>query len=143
MISHDNLSDFLTAVPWWNGGSCPAWIWNFIVFSNWILSSLPSNSFIFRYILTGIIAWGIDCGKAGVPGVYGSVQKALCFIDFATKCKHRRKYNNFYNYREHCKNWIDEEIEAMRERKEGKQILKAQALKDSCISLNLPRQWVL
>jgi len=37
------------------------------------------------YIQTGIIAWGVECGLA-VPGVYANVSKALCFIDYATKC---------------------------------------------------------
>ena len=35
---------------------------------------------------TGIIAWGVDCGINGVPGVYANVTDGLCFIDYATKC---------------------------------------------------------
>ena len=86
-------------------------------------------------MLTGIISWGIDCGKAGVPGVYASVQKALCFIDYATKCKHGEKYTNFYDYKEDCSNWIDETIDDLS--KKGGPIAKSffeksQALKDSC-----------
>ena len=86
-------------------------------------------------MLTGIISWGIDCGKEGVPGVYASVQKALCFIDYATKCKHGEKYTNFYDYKEDCSNWIDETIDDLS--KKGGPIAKsffekAQALKDSC-----------
>ena len=87
-------------------------------------------------MLTGVISWGIGCGKAGVPGVYGSVQKALCFIDYATKCKHGKKYTNFYDYKEDCSNWIDETIEDL-SKKLSSSIAKgffdeAQALKDSC-----------
>jgi len=37
------------------------------------------------YIQTGVIAWGVECGLP-VPGVYANVSKALCFIDYATKC---------------------------------------------------------
>ena len=86
-------------------------------------------------MLTGIISWGIGCGTAGVPGVYASVQKALCFIDYATKCKHGEKYTNFYDYKEDCSNWIDETIDDLS--KKGGPIAKSffeksQALKDSC-----------
>ena len=91
-----------------------------------------NQSFVFRYILTGIIAWGIDCGKEGVPGVYASVQKALCFIDYATKCKHGNKYTNFYDYGEDCENWIDEEIESLKKRKLRKLLKTAETLKESC-----------
>jgi secreted trypsin-like serine protease len=38
------------------------------------------------YVQTGIIAWGVECGINGVPGVYANVSDALCFIDYATKC---------------------------------------------------------
>jgi len=38
------------------------------------------------YVQTGIIAWGVECGINGVPGVYANVSEALCFIDYATKC---------------------------------------------------------
>jgi secreted trypsin-like serine protease len=87
-------------------------------------------------MLTGIISWGIGCGTAGVPGVYGSVQKALCFIDYATKCKHGKKYTNFYDYKEDCSYWIDETIEDL-SKKVSNSIAKgffeeAKALKDSC-----------
>merc|ERR1711935_240372 len=39
-----------------------------------------------NYLQTGIIAWGVECGINGVPGVYANVSDALCFIDYATKC---------------------------------------------------------
>lgn len=38
------------------------------------------------YYQTGITAWGIECGTAGVPGVYANVTEGLCFIDYATRC---------------------------------------------------------
>ena len=93
----------------------------------------------FRYILTGITSWGIDCGKEGVPGVYASVQKALCFIDYATKCKHGDKYKDFYDYGEDCNsvedgNWIDNQIEFMEKRKLRQMLKKVEELQDSCIN---------
>ncbi|CAB4056737.1 unnamed protein product [Lepeophtheirus salmonis] len=38
------------------------------------------------YVQAGIIAWGIDCGVNGNPGVYANVADGLCFIDWATQC---------------------------------------------------------
>lgn len=43
----------------------------------------------------GIVAWGISCGKAGIPGVYADVTKALCFIDWASKCELGQDFNFF------------------------------------------------
>ena len=85
--------------------------------------------------MTGIIAWGIDCGKKGVPGVYASVQKALCFIDFATKCKHGNKYIDFYNYEEHCNSWVEETKEDLKNKgDQDKYIENLEALSGSCVS---------
>lgn len=38
------------------------------------------------YYQTGIVAWGVECGKKDIPGVYADVNEGLCFIDWATKC---------------------------------------------------------
>ena len=85
--------------------------------------------------MTGIISWGINCGKKDVPGVYASVQKALCFIDFATKCKHGKKYTDFYDYEEHCNSWVEDTIDDLRrKRNRGKYIRNLKALNDSCIA---------
>ena len=40
-----------------------------------------------HYVQVGIVAWGLECGLPGVPGVYASVPRALCFIKMATFCK--------------------------------------------------------
>lgn len=33
------------------------------------------------YAVAGLVAWGIDCGQPGVPGVYVNVQQFLGFIN--------------------------------------------------------------
>ena len=66
----------------------------------------------FRYVLAGIIAWGIGCGKDGLPGVYASVRNALCFIDWDTKCKHGSDFIGHYDYSNDCTGWIDKLIDS-------------------------------
>ena len=74
-----------------------------------------------------------ECGKIRVPEIYASVQNALCFINYATYCKHGKKYANHYDYGEYCSNWINEEIEEMRRRGQEKMAQKASLLKETCI----------
>ena len=87
-----------------------------------------------KYILTGIISWGIGCNLPGVPGVYASVKEALCFIDFATKCRHGSKYIGYYNYSKHCSSWMDDLINKLEAQRPGN--IYSQRAKDivkSCI----------
>lgn len=42
---------------------------------------------ILTHFQTGIVAWGIGCGSAGVPGAYANVAKAVCWIDLVSSCK--------------------------------------------------------
>merc|ERR1719264_547192 len=35
------------------------------------------------YVQAGIVAWGIGCGEDNTPGVYASVSKGVCWIDYA------------------------------------------------------------
>ena len=49
-------------------------------------------------IQAGITAWGIGCGKENVPGVYASLTESVCFIDWATKCKHGDKYIDDFDF---------------------------------------------
>ena len=37
------------------------------------------------YVQAGIVSWGVDCGRQGVPSVYTDVASAMCFIDWATR----------------------------------------------------------
>lgn len=34
-----------------------------------------------RYLLTGMVAWGIGCGSQNVPGVYADVAKFRSWVD--------------------------------------------------------------
>jgi len=55
------------------------------------------------YHQTGIIAWGVECGIDGVPGVYANVTEGLCFIDWATRCHYG---DNDYDYGiRGCQKW--------------------------------------
>ena len=61
-------------------------------------------------------------------------KEALCFIDFATRCKHGNKYVGYYTYNQHCLNWLDgkiEELEAIRPGNIYSQ--RAKKLQETCI----------
>merc|ERR1712008_193186 len=42
------------------------------------------------YVQAGIVAWGIGCGEDNTPGVYASVSKGACWIDYAMSCQFGR-----------------------------------------------------
>ena len=65
--------------------------------------------FLNRFVLSGIVSWGLKCGKKDVPGVYADVTQGLCFIDYATKCMHGKEYQRFYDYPQ-CANWLEDLI---------------------------------
>jgi len=85
-----------------------------------------------KFVLAGLVAWGIGCGVPNVPGVYASVPDALCFIHSATKCKHGSRYTDYYYYPE-CDNYLEDQISQL-EKEVGvdDQLKRAQNLKDSC-----------
>ena len=60
--------------------------WSEVHLSEMTCSKIHTLKTFFFLSQTGIIAWGVECGINGVPGVYANVSDALCFIDYATKC---------------------------------------------------------
>merc|ERR1712066_707092 len=40
-----------------------------------------------RFVQVGIVAWGIGCGQAEVPGVYTAVAEQACWIDWVMRCR--------------------------------------------------------
>ncbi|XP_040571487.1 phenoloxidase-activating factor 2 [Lepeophtheirus salmonis] len=64
-----------------------------------------------RYVQAGIVAWGINCGVEGNPGVYANVADGLCFIHWATRCK--TELQNYFQI-SGCENWVHDETQALR-----------------------------
>merc|ERR1712014_175743 len=66
------------------------------------------------YVQAGMVAWGIGCGEDGTPGVYASVSKALCWIDYAMSCHYGAStgdYNSYNGYTSNvCQEWMDNKI---------------------------------
>lgn len=57
------------------------------------------------YVQAGIVAWGIGCGEDNTPGVYASVSKAVCWIDYVMSCYYGDQtgdYNSYWGYSNVC-----------------------------------------
>merc|ERR1712079_188608 len=67
----------------------------------------------FTYVQAGVVAWGISWGEDATPGVYASVSKAVCWIDYAMSCQQGRTSGEFSSYWGHshqCQAWMDGEL---------------------------------
>merc|ERR1712038_644564 len=75
------------------------------------------------YVQAGMVAWGIGCGEDGTPGVYASVSKALCWIDYAMSCHYGTNsgdYSSFNGYTSDvCQTWMDRKISDLEKKRDG------------------------
>merc|ERR1712013_386549 len=66
------------------------------------------------YVQAGIVAWGIGCGEDNTPGVYASVSKGVCRIDYAMTCQFGQQsgsYSSYWGYSaQQCQTWMDGEL---------------------------------
>jgi len=66
------------------------------------------------YVQAGIVAWGIGCGEDGTPGVYASVSKAVCWMDYAMSCYFGASTGDFASYWGYSSNtcgaWLESTI---------------------------------
>ena len=84
--------------------------------------------------MTGIISWGVACGKKDVPGVYASVDYALPFIVWDNFCHYGNAHSKYIDFPQY-NNWIDEEITNLRKvTGAGAYIRRAKDIKKTCIS---------
>merc|ERR1712223_509370 len=75
------------------------------------------------YVQAGMVAWGIGCGEDGTPGVYASVSKALCWIDYAMSCHYGAATGDYNSYNEYtsnvCQEWMDSKIADLERKRDG------------------------
>merc|ERR1739838_896661 len=62
-------------------------------------------------------------GEDGTPGVYASVSKALCWIDYAMSCHYGAStgdYNSYNGYTSNvCQDWMDKKISDLEGKRDG------------------------
>merc|ERR1712079_391851 len=75
------------------------------------------------YVQAGMVAWGIGCGEDGTPGVYASVSKALCWVDYAMSCHYGAStgdYNSYNGYTSNvCQDWMNNKIADLEKKRDG------------------------
>merc|ERR1712112_244551 len=83
----------------------------------------PSKYDPSTYVQAGIVAWGIGCGEDGTPGVYASVSKAVCWIDYVMSCYYGQAsgdYSSYWGYTTNvCQNWMDNTLNSLYTQKEA------------------------
>merc|ERR1711970_1171655 len=75
------------------------------------------------YVQAGIVAWGVGCGEDGTPGVYASVSKAVCWIDYAMSCHYGHISGDYSSYNGYtsdvCQQWMDTKIADLETKRDG------------------------
>merc|ERR1712121_389724 len=83
----------------------------------------PSKHDPNTYVQSGIVAWGIGCGEDNTPGVYASVAKAVCWIDYVMSCYYGQATGDFSSYwgfsADSCQAWLDTTLNALYTQKEA------------------------
>merc|ERR1712025_1039825 len=83
----------------------------------------PSKYDPSTYVQAGLVAWGIGCGEDGTPGVYASVSKAVCWIDYVMSCYYGQAsgdYSSYWGYTTNvCQNWMETTLNALYTQKEA------------------------
>merc|ERR1711879_756945 len=72
------------------------------------------------YVQAGIVAWGIGCGEDNTPGVYASVSKGVCWIDYAMTCQFGQQsgsYSSYWGYSaQQRQTWMDGELSRLNQK---------------------------
>merc|ERR1711936_392825 len=69
------------------------------------------------YVQAGLVAWGVGCGEKSVPGVYASVARGVCWIDWAATCQAGRLTGDFtsrFGFSSPCQEWMNGELTRLR-----------------------------
>merc|ERR1711910_44394 len=69
------------------------------------------------YVQAGLVAWGEGCGEKSVPGVYASVARGVCWIDWAATCQAGRFTGDFtsrFGFSAPCQEWMNGELTRLR-----------------------------
>ena len=97
-----------------------------------------------RFVLAGVIAFGIGCGNNSVPEIFASIKDALCFIDFDVKCKHGNEFISDFDYATECSDWFDKQITGLTPNKNipfvKRYLDNLGEIKNACVSKKEPKQ---
>ncbi len=76
-----------------------------------------------NYVQVGIVAWGIECGGGGVPGVYANINEGRCFLEMAAECSAATDSTDTWNglsgdgVPTQCKGWLKKQLRDLRKKR--------------------------